>query len=245
MTTSTALLSRIQHASYLVSPATVQELARQHTIALNRKDSCAGTYLAILIASLQDRYKKQPAEAPAMLLDAIHKMLYAAVIEGISTTELTKEQVSSRATFARTAKATLLAYVRANGAIKALQPGATSKEWLRKETSALLESANDGHSTADRITSGIRKAVGYVIQLARDAVKHDDIEEARRELRLAMSLLSDELDALDDETNVDEAEEDRPRIVAKRLRRSSRQGSLAGGVVGKPGLPVPGNSAVM
>lgn len=213
---ATSIINTIIANQYIVTDTQqVADLARYHVLAINRADSASGTYLAVLIAALQNRLRNVRIK-PADALEELHAQYYESVIDGILSTGCDNETATRRAVFARTSKSTLLSFLNAGGDWRELEPGKTSKQWLRAwvvehKTPALPEIGE----------KAVRTAAERIIAIVKHVATADP-EEARREIRIAMALLSSALDALDDDEDSDDAPIEEPpvRVTKTRLTRN-------------------------
>lgn len=147
---------QIQASSYLCSEAEIEQLAQlrfTHADAAKRQD---GTYLRILLATMQQKFgkpllkgrKRKELGDPerkdhVKYLGKLHAAFYVAVLRGVSkdvedveglTVEESRRRMrirNSRATFARSAASTIRSYIEAGGDIRSLDVEKVTKGWLR------------------------------------------------------------------------------------------------------------------
>jgi hypothetical protein len=136
---------------YAMSESQVEQLAREHVVHLNGAQGTGITYLRVLLVTVQARLgpprgrKALGVETQLEALGAAETPLYAAVLRGILTDDvvddvsLPKEARhlrmltrNSRSGFARSAKATLVEFVRGGGDMRSLDAEVVTKDGLRK-----------------------------------------------------------------------------------------------------------------
>ena len=143
----------------------IETLAAERTTTGLNLANIDGTYLRALVLGAQGKFTvkrgKRPAtEAQLTAVESIATPFYAAVLRGVMTVdivltpELPAEEVTRRtrernrrATFARSAKSTLVAWVTAGGDIRALNGAAVTKGQLQTEIAA----ARPERSTPERV----------------------------------------------------------------------------------------------
>lgn len=223
---------------YAMTEQQVESLAAERTTSLNATEGFDGTYLKVLINGVQaklgaKRGKRLGTDTQMTTLDAIAAPFYAAVLRGVVTPEieltpgLTVEDVqirsrerNRRATFARTAKSTLVGWVRAGGDLRALDIEEVTKGELRASTAA---AAGENRAPA---ASRVERAQRMILA----AVAHDPPAVKRERLYAVISALQEVIDELP--SNGDEHGEStviRTRVGMPRFppRMMARTGAVA------------------
>lgn len=135
---------------YLVSDDTVAKMAKDFAQANQQTGQVRGAYLRVLVAYSKDGWASAKRASTEQQLDAVnkaHSRLYAIVLDAVTTPDITpidglsKEDRTARtlernrrSIFARSAKSTLVGYIKSGGRLGNLDPTTVTKEWLRKET---------------------------------------------------------------------------------------------------------------
>ena len=135
------------NTGYLVNDTTVAALARAYADARGTIDNVKGAYLRVLVAHAKDLAAKAQTRTPESDMQAMlatHDRLYAIVLAAITTPDIAADDAqpkderqrralerNRRSTFARTAKSTLQAYLKAGGSLPDLDPNKVTKESLR------------------------------------------------------------------------------------------------------------------
>jgi len=186
------IIERIAASNFIATVANVESLAREHATARTAADRTGATYLHILIACTQQRISESRSRRKNALdaLEAIHKELYPAVLKGVAVGSESSKETNRRATFARTNKSTLAAYLKAGKSIADLVPGETSKRQLR---------AAIAPPPAESRTVRIMDASKASIIRAVEREARRDLVAARRSLERVIDELVLELDGLKDD----------------------------------------------
>lgn len=176
---------------YIVSDATLVELARNYAEGINTIDSIRGDSLKILVAHSKRelgkwKVKRATTEKALEAVNEAYSHLYAVVLEAITTPDLlpdpnvSQQERSKRAelrnrrsNFMRSAKSTLVAWINAGGRLSTLDPADVTKEKLR-ELSAPEGAAEDVDAVEDRIDTVETRLEGFVKELAAE-----DLDAAR------------------------------------------------------------------
>jgi hypothetical protein len=135
---------------FILSDEALAALARDYAAGVQRAGAVRGRYLPVLVAHTKRELDRVGAKRPQMdtvlaAIDAVHDHHYAIILEAITTPDLviadgipdeerqrrTKER-NRRSNFARSAKSTLVSYVRAGGKVAGLDPAEVTKEKLRQ-----------------------------------------------------------------------------------------------------------------
>lgn len=132
----------IIESKYLATPEQIQALAADHYLAESARNQVSGTFLSALIATTQKSIGRRRVDHLAVL-ENTYDQFYAAVLKGVETPDCAlrddmeaaerkavQKELQRRATFARTAAATLRAYVRVKG-IMGIDAAKASKKSLR------------------------------------------------------------------------------------------------------------------
>lgn len=184
------IVERIAALGFIATVANVEALAREHATSHNAANRTGATYLSILIACTQQRIAAGSARRTKNALDAleaIHKELYPGVLKGVAVKGESTVETSRRATFARTNKSTLAAYLKAGKPLSELNPHDTSKRWLR----AAIAPPPAENRTA-RILDNSKESIVRAVQ--REAKQ--DLIGAKRNLSLLIDELVSQLDEL-------------------------------------------------
>ncbi len=200
------VLDQIKESNYHVTEVEVEKLAALHSDASSTQGVADGSYLKILLAGCQanlGKSRKKVAnmvEAHSTVLDEVHLRYYNAVLRGVTTSDIEEDSTQSedeqrrrrveqlrRATFARSAKSTLQAYISALGDIRTLDVATTSKAGLRK----YVNEAQGTPSWEQTITSNRNKIEKICRRLA-----ETNPGEAREILESVLSHIQDVLDSI-------------------------------------------------
>lgn len=199
--------SAIAAAGYLATLESVELLAHEHVVSTETLKDTTGTYLGVLIAATQKRvWEGRRRKLGAIeALNSVHESYYAAVLKGVTELDTDSKEAHRRATFARTAKSTLLKYLEAGKSLDALKPGETSKRFLRDAIAPV--------EVADRNKRTIMRATGMLLRAVKKEAKADRIA--------AMRDLGNVLISIEEELHVLEAiKEDSTKVVRHRLTRT-------------------------
>lgn len=180
------LIAAIIKAHFAATPEQVEQLA--HNVVEGQH--AAGTYLQVVLAHMQaklgrPRRGKQPPQEP--VLDAVHEMLYPAVLKGVGPDDLSQVERFRRATFARSAASTVRYFVRNGGDVRGLDVAKVTKNGLRKS----VQPETPPPEEETRAERSLRKAVDAIARSAQRLARSDP-GAARERIEAAM----DELDKL-------------------------------------------------
>ncbi len=189
---------------YVMTEAQIERLAAERLTGATLVDSFDGTYLRALVVATQSklgakRGKRMATEAQLETLEATAAPFYAAVLRGVITPDIevsadlepaeatrrTRER-NRRATFARTAKATLVAWVTEGGDLRALDVATVTKTELRASVTAAR--AERGVPAANRIERAQQAILA--------AVAREGPDVARERLEAVIEALQAALDEL-------------------------------------------------
>lgn len=209
----TTIIHKLERNPAGATDAQVEQLAQARYTAGIEVSRTDGIYLHVLVAACQAklgplRRGRAPAAAAQLsVVDAIHDRFYAAVLRGITTQDVmpedgleAKEQQrrtlerNRRSTFARTAKATLVAFARGGGDLRSLDATSVSKAQLR----AAVAPPPTGDKTQQRIARGEGVLLRAIRRQARDAP-----DAARTTVERLMDEFQKVLDGLTDEQTAD------------------------------------------
>lgn len=202
----TNVIDQILESNYHVTEAEVEALAAMHMDANNTQGIADGSYLKILLAGCQATLGKSKRKIPNMVeahstvLDDVHIRYYNAVLRGVTSEDIQiddsldqeeqrrrRVEQLRRATFARSAKSTLQAYISALGDIRTLDVASTSKAGLRK----YVNEASGAPSWEQSIASNRNKIEKICRRLA-----ETNPGEAREILESVLSHIQDVLDSI-------------------------------------------------
>ncbi len=206
-----SILNKIAEQHYVATADLIEELSRQYSIAFDRRENTLGTYLSVLVATAQQHAKENNTDA-AYAITATHNLFYPAILKGLESAGVKKDMLQSRATFARTAKTTVMRYVVAGGDFFAINPAEVTKAKLRELYAE--------PRTGDLPEKLIAKSGEVILEVVRKLAEKN-IHDARRELIKAIDMLTAELDKLDQQEDDDE---DTPRITGHSLHRTQPNG---------------------
>lgn len=182
---------------YLMTEAQIETLAADHTAGLVAIDGLDGTYLRALVTGAQSRLGTKRGRVPSSAtqleaVEAIAVPFYAAVLRGVMTRDIALEPAmeaaevtrrtrerNRRATFARTAKSTLVTWVKAGGDVRGLDVAKVTKGELRAAIQAT--NAERGLTVANRL----ERAQGAILA----AVAREGPDEAREHLERVIAAL--------------------------------------------------------
>lgn len=200
------VLNLIETHRYAATEPQVEALAHHRWSAGIQTLSIDGTYLRVLIAACQRKLgpkgRKRPAIAAQLqAVEEINAKFYAAVLRGITTADVAPDpsapadeqsrrsvERNRRSTFARTAKATLVAFVNAGGDIRGLDVRTATKSALRAYTA--------GKTPADaKAGEAIAKAQDTVLRLIREEAGTNP-DAAREHLGVMLEALMTQLETL-------------------------------------------------
>lgn len=196
----------IARANWVATEAQVENLAAAGYSVDAQGELINVTYLRILVVDVQSqvgtkRRGRQPtAGSQLAVIDRSHERFYAAALRGVTTPDIQVEEGlepaersrralerNRRSTRYRSAKTTLVNYVRGGGDIRMLVPAEVTKAALRAAVSP-PESTDKGERQIDRAQGALLRAV------ARRA--RGDPEGARERLEGVIDALQAALDAL-------------------------------------------------
>jgi hypothetical protein len=196
--------------SYALTEKQVEQLATAHCKAEGELNGSNTTYLRVLVTAMQaqlgDRKRGHALglEQQVAVLETVGTKYYAAVLRGVSVdlADTDTKERNRRATFARSAKSTLGAFLNANGDVRELDTQTVTKAALRAQVHAGLDEAQLEQRQ-------LQRNLGGLLRLYRQrAREHPD--EAHAMLEGAIAMLQAALDAPD----ADEPEHDATGTMA-------------------------------
>lgn len=215
---------------YSLTEAQIEAMAAERTQSLNVTEAFDGTYLKVLITRVQGVLgtKRGKRMGTDVQLTALHKEAapcYAAVLRGVMTPDIALDasleadevrrrttERNRRATFARTAKSTLVAWVMEGGDLRALEVATVTKTELR--TAVAAARAEHGVPAASRI----ERAQNAILAV----VAREGPDRAREHLEAVMEALQQALDALPSEPDHAESAVIRTRVGVPSFREPAR-----------------------
>lgn len=200
-------------SKYAMTESQVESLAREIVTSADLTNGGRTTYLRVLVTHIQaklgavKRGKTLSASTQLDVLTDVSTRLYAAVLRGITTpdleaadgldqVELTRRSIerNRRSTFARSAKSTLIAWVRMGGDVRAL----VADEVTRDPLAAEVRSKRGVNGVAYALDKH-KNAIVRLIEA--EAVK--DPHAARLDAEAAIETLQALLDGMSPSGNVD------------------------------------------
>lgn len=136
-----------EKTGFLLTDASLAILARDYAASVERSGRLRGTYLSVLVAHSKRELKarrattEQAVEAVERVNEHFYPIILDAVVtpeiavtEGLSEEEKTRrsKERTRRATFARTAKSTLVSALRAGARLSAMDPAKVTKASLQE-----------------------------------------------------------------------------------------------------------------
>lgn len=128
-------------AKYVATPDQIAQLARFNLKSLEGSESVRGVYLKCLIAGVQKDLTESVTELEQdKVLQQVHERYYGAVLKAVTTREIKDsaklpveerrvraQERNRRSNFARSAKSTLLNFIRADGDVQTLDADKITK----------------------------------------------------------------------------------------------------------------------
>lgn len=151
------LQTTLQKTGFIANDATLKTLAKDYVTGTDAADAVKGVYLKVLVAHSKREAEtlahKRLTQSDALgAVSAAHALMYTIILDAVVTPDVAPDdsvdkdertrrttERNRRTTFARTAKATLLGYIKAGGRLAALDPASTTKEQLRSFARAARE----------------------------------------------------------------------------------------------------------
>lgn len=208
------IIKTIKNRNYAATVEQVQALAASHWLTTAHIEGSNNTYLRVVLVAVQaalgNKRGRQPSvESQLSVLEKAHEKYYAAVLRGVTTDDIAKDEDlepteasrralerNRRSNFARSAKTSLANYARAGGDLRALEPELVTK--------ASLRAALAPPPAEDRTVRQLAAAQGAILRaVARRA--RGDPDDARAMLEAVVAKLQGALDAMDEGQEPDHA----------------------------------------
>lgn len=206
------VIDKIEKAPQSVTDSQVESLAREAYTAGTLVKRTGDTYLRILTARCQAKLgtvRKGPGRKAAIakdaqlsVLEAAHEPLYAAVLRGVTTSDVADDEKldkaerarralarNGRSAFARQSKSVLVMYINAGGDLRALVLKDVTKGSLRAFAAPTLQTA-DPEAKIDRAGDAFLRVV--------QATARGDPHGTRAHIERYMEELQKILDELDE-----------------------------------------------
>lgn len=226
-------VQRITAAHFVANVQQIEALAHEWYTGAAAVRALDGTYLRVLLVGVQaevgPRTRRKPdAQAQGEAIEKVNEPFYAAVLRGVTTADiapdLTLEQAEQtrrsiernrRSTFARSAKSTLSAFVKAGGDLRTLTPADTTKGNLRAFINgATVQEARD--------TAALVRAQKSILRIvAREA--DEDVDAAHAHLQGVIDMLTEALEGLGEPATVTQTHAGTTTILAGRNRANVHQ----------------------
>lgn len=141
-----SLIDQLAKAHFLATDEQIRALAGRYVNGLQAQDSVRGSYLKVLTAATIKAAKPAKGKASEIMehLDKVHDHLYEIVVKGVTTPDIADDEHldaevrtlrslerNRRSNFARSAKGSLVAYLKAGGDLFALDPVTVTKAALQ------------------------------------------------------------------------------------------------------------------
>lgn len=171
----------------LMTEQQIEQLARDHTTHMVSAQGVSQTYLQAIVfatqAALGRRRRALAADVQLAALERVEAPYYAAVLRGVVTDDvaddlsLPKEERrkrmltrNSRSGFARSAKATIVAFIRSGGDIRTVDASTVSKDALRRAV-APPEPSDRLERRIQRASEGLQRALERQARGSPDAAR--------------------------------------------------------------------------
>lgn len=196
----------IMKAHYVATEAQVEQLAAAAHGVSQELETHNLTYLRIELVGAQavlgakKRGRMPAADSQLAVLDKVNSKFYGAVLRGITTPDIAQDdglepmersrralERNRRSTFARSSHATLVAFVRGGGDLRAVDPETATKSSLRAAVSA--------PEPTDKVERQLQRAQGTILRaVARQA--RADPAKATRLLEGLIAALQERLESI-------------------------------------------------
>jgi hypothetical protein len=206
--TMDTIFDAIKQSNYAATEQDVEQLAALHTAGELSQSGSDGSYLKVLLAACQGIVSPSPKKKGAAMIEShsnvlndVHTRFYPWVLKGVAGEDCKEEEGISpeeerrrrlerlrRATFARSAKSTIEAYIRANGDIRTLDLGLVTKTGLQRfvnETKGTPSWEQAVHTNRNRIEKICRRLAqtnpGEAREILESVLQHiqDTLESLR------------------------------------------------------------------
>lgn len=191
-------------AGFIASEQVLKTLAERYVTGADATNEVNGVFLKILIAHSQ-REAATLAHKRITMADALGSVtaafaqLYATIVDAVTTPDvaaddsLDKDEKRRRAkernrrtNFARSAKSTLVGYVKAGGRLVALDPATTTKEQLRSFAQAARQGPRAVADQVKALQARLVKLVGVLKETDPDAAQ-EVVDAAQSDLQAAVT----------------------------------------------------------
>jgi hypothetical protein len=205
----TTIISKLEAHPHNATDAQVEQLAHDRYTHGLQVHHTEGIYLKVVVAGCQaqlgmvKRGRAPNAQAQLAVLDKVHDRFYAAVLRGVTTTDIAADDTlpqderqrrtlarNARSAFARSTKSTLASYAKAGGDLRALD--------LAKVSKASLRAFVTPPPTGDKTTQQVAKGEGVLLRAIRRQARASP-DAARESIERCMADLQKILDGLGDE----------------------------------------------
>lgn len=193
------IIARLEANGFKANEQQVEALAHECYTGQARTARADGTYLKILVAGCQLATGPKPArrrqpetDAQLAVIGSIHDAYYLAVMRGITTQDITHDdslpanerqarslERNRRSAFARTAKSTLVGFVRAGFDLRDLVVETVTKNALREATATALSPPHRQNAVSnayDKLVSALARQAHDDPGGTAESIKHVIIE---------------------------------------------------------------------
>jgi len=174
----------LESRHYVATDADVETIARQHITGIQ----ASATYLRVLVVGIQTALGAEPrlrgaraakledSTAHLAALDTVHERYYTIVLRVASESYRDAKERNRATNYARSAKSTLRAWIKAGNDITSIAAGRTTKESLRKmlpvraagpprnPAKRLLKLGDRMDAITTSPDNGVREAVSALVQ---------------------------------------------------------------------------------
>lgn len=209
MTTPTRLLSKDKHvieeltqAGFFASEEQIEALARYNLQNITGSDAVKGIYLKSLIVGVQKHLEdSQVEQEPTVVLNIVHERYYKAVMRAVTPQALAddaklpkdvrrarSQERNRRGNFARSAKSTVLSFIKADGDIMQLNAETITKTELSAFSLAMRSHVVPQATLTERAAAAIDRLEELIRQLA-DGEKGTAVLVSNQALKRMAALL--------------------------------------------------------
>lgn len=174
------VVDTLSKANYVATPEQIGQLARMNLHSIKGSDLVNGVYLKCLIVGVQKDLESSVTELEQdKVLQQVHERYYGAVVQAVTSRDirddkdLLKDERRARAlernrrsNFARSAKATLLGFIRAEGDVMTLDAEKITKGELHNFAVSMKVPTNVMQSLPARVNSTLGDLEELTKQLA-------------------------------------------------------------------------------
>jgi hypothetical protein len=189
-----------EKTGFILTDAALAVLARDYSAGIERTGRLRGTYLSVLVAHSKRELKSRRA-TPEQAIDAVERVnehFYAIILDAVITPDIAitedlsdedklarSRERTRRATFARTAKSTLVSAIKAGARLQAMDPAKVTKAWLQQHYAQAREGPEA--TTEQRI----ERTEAFVVKLAKEdlATAERFVEELQERLEAILQEL--------------------------------------------------------